>query len=160
MHEVLTFLSAKEVALVMTFLQILEKSRALLAPLASRKGYLLWCHLFSFIFYSNETHYLMSSIFSLILLPYSSMVLVLDLVERFLLKLFSIRSYLATPNHFTGTSTYTKLSTNIQTFKTSLCCGGECFTLAMLGCVFTSLCQSVIFCQNDKAGKKCFHLGR
>lgn len=67
--SLLSYLLRKSLQLRLRF-KYWKKSRALLAPLASFKGYLLWSHLFSFIFYSNENHYPMSSIFSLILPPW------------------------------------------------------------------------------------------
>lgn len=144
--QVLAFSSAKEVALVMTkFLQTMGRSRALLAPLISSRGI---CSGVTFLpsFPSLPyTWYFLSFILS----SYYSMVSVLDLVDRFLLKLFSTRN--RSPKPFTGTSADTRLSTNTQTLKTSLCCRSESFALALVDCFFPYLCQC-----SGKAGKKRF----
>ncbi|XP_062496058.1 uncharacterized protein C8orf48 homolog isoform X1 [Pezoporus occidentalis] len=94
--QVLAFSSAKGVALVMTkFLQTPGKSRALLAPLISSRGIcsgITFLPSFPSLFYA---WYFLPFILS----HYSSMVSLLGLVDRFLLKLFSTRS--CSPNPFT-----------------------------------------------------------
>lgn len=97
----------------------------------------------------------MSGIFSSILPPNCPVVLVLALVEGFLLELFPARNRLAPPNHFAGASAYTKIQpTNTQMLATSLCCGHE-HSSGNVRLFFPSF-ES----EDDKAGKKCFHLSK
>ena len=88
-------------------------------------------------------------------------VLVLDLVERFLLKLFSVRSWSATPDPFTGTSTYPKLSTHKPSDIQDLCVlWAWVFHTGNIRLVCHFFVSECDFFQNDKAGKKCSHLGK
>lgn len=101
------------------YFQILEKSRALLAPLVSQRELALAsCFLLHFFTVMKTIH----SVFSLILPPYSSMVLALDLFERFPLKLVSVRNSLCSHTKLLHRNIYLHKTSKRQTLRHSRPC--------------------------------------